>query len=121
MRMTRSDGPDCPKCGKAARAPIRTLKHLGLDAKRYRCDNRRCGHEWTTSPPLARWPNPICPHCLNYGRDDNGKKHVEVTHTSAPYRYHRCRTCGATFMSYDRSHLGDSPPETSGVPPGGNF
>lgn len=99
--LTRSSGPDCPRCGCNGAALVEAGVHGARPWARFDCPF--CRHSWTlgSRPVEGRVVNGVkynttrcvCPHC--------SAKNPPVVNTSGRVRYHSCTACGQPFKSVE--------------------
>lgn len=102
MGLTKSAGPDCPKCGCNATAIVEAGQSPAPWAK-FACDF--CNHRFSVGrqPPPGPVVNGVvykttrC-ECPNPGCR---AKNPPVKSTIGIYRWHKCDKCGQTFKSVE--------------------
>lgn len=107
MAERRMTGPECPGCGCADAARVRT-ERFGRDVERCRC--RHCGRQWTARPaadPLVeRRPPPLVRNRADVAPDpvvveqEAREEARGATPIYVPAQVPRCPQCGAESRVY---------------------
>ena len=118
LGLQKIEGPSCPRCGCQDSIELRSGRGWSGTWVKRQC--QYCGRIWTatgqdqkdngksgkkkaaghqipveaTDQTAIEYPQIHCPQC--------DSKNTTIARTARPFRYHRCRSCGARFKSCER-------------------